>query len=110
MDTEVEPNHVVDKTNYENKLDEAYGFLCLSISKDLLFHITGLKTPKEIWDQLASLFDKKDDLRIYQLENELISLDPGNFETMNDFFNKFKKSMFQLKLCKVEKEDDQLIL
>ena len=29
---------------------------------------------------------------------------------MNDFFTKFKHLVFHLKLCKVEKEDDQLIL
>ena len=49
-------------------------------------------------------------MRVYQLENELISLHPSNFETLNDFFTKFKNIVFQLKLCKVEKEDDQLIL
>ena len=91
-------------------MDEAYGFLCLSISRDLLFHITGLKTPKEIWDQLATLFDKQDDLRIYQLENEIISINPGKFEIMNDFFTKFKHLVLQLKQCEVEKEDDHLIL
>ena len=48
MDTKIEPNHVVDKARYCNKLDVAFGFLCLSISKDLLFHITVLKNPKEI--------------------------------------------------------------
>ena len=64
----------------------------------------------EVWDKLASLFDKQDDLRVYQLENELISLHPSNFETLNDFFTKFKSLVFELKLCKVEKEDDQLIL
>ena len=69
-----------------------------------------MKTPKDIWDQLATLFDKKYDLRIYQLENELISIDPGNFETMNELFTKFKHLVPQLKLCKVEKEDDQFIL
>ena len=46
MDTEIEPNHVVDKAIYSNKLDEAFGFLCLSIYKYLLFHIMRLKTPK----------------------------------------------------------------
>ena len=60
---EVDSDHYVDKAKYWNKMDEAYGFLCLSISKYLLFHIIGLKTPKEIWDQLASLFDKQDELR-----------------------------------------------
>ena len=110
MYTKVEPIHYVDKEKYWNKLDEAYRFLFLSISRDFLFHINGLKTPKEVWDKITSLFNKKYELSIYQLENGIISLHPGKFETLNDFFNKFKKSMFQLKLCKVEKEDDQLIL
>ena len=43
------------------------------------------------------------------MENELISLHPANFKTLNDFFKKFKNLVFQLKLCKVEKEDDQII-
>ena len=90
MDTEEEPTHVIDKVKFLNKKDEAFGFLCLSISKDLLFHLSGLKTPKEIWDQLSSLNGKQDELRVYQLENELMSLKPRNFETLNDFFTKFK--------------------
>ena len=110
MDTEVEPIHYVDKEKYWNKLDEAYRCLCLSISRDVLFHINGLKTPKEVWDNISSLFDKQYDLRIYQLENKMISLHPRNFETLNDFFTKFKHLVFQLKMCKVEKEDDQIII
>ena len=77
-------------------LDEAYEFLCLSISQYIIFHINGLKTPKEVWDKLSSLFDKKDDMRIYQLENKLISLHPTNFETLNDFFTKFKHLGFEV--------------
>ena len=49
-------------------------------------------------------------MRVYQLENELMSLQPGNFETLNDFFTKFKHIVLLLKLCEVKKEDDQLIL
>ena len=69
-----------------------------------------MKTPKEIWNKLASLFDKQDEMRVHQLENELISLHPSNFGTLNEFFTKFKNLRFQLNICKVEKEDDQLIL
>ena len=58
MEAEAEPIHYVEKEKYFNRLDEAYGFVCLSISRDLLFHINGLKTPKQVWDNLASLFDK----------------------------------------------------
>ena len=49
-------------------------------------------------------------MRVHQLENELISLNTSNFETMNEFFTKFKNLIYQLKKCKVEKEDDQIIL
>ena len=62
MNIELEPNAAAEKIKYWNKLDEDYGFLFLSISKDLIFHIFGLMTSKEIWDHLASLFDKQDDL------------------------------------------------
>ena len=48
MDIEIEPNHAVDKARYKNKMDEAFEFLCLLISKDLHFHVTGLKNLKEI--------------------------------------------------------------
>ena len=60
--------------------------------------------------QIETLYGKQDDLRVYQLENELMSLQPSNFETLNDFFTKFKHIVLLLKQCKVEKEDDQLIL
>ena len=62
MNIELEPNAVTEKKKYWNKMDEAYGFLYFSISKDIIFHISGLKTPKDIWDHLATLFDKKYDL------------------------------------------------
>ena len=39
-----------------------------------------------------------------------MSLHPSNFKTLNDFFTKFKHIILLLKQCKVEKEDDQLIL
>ena len=74
MDTEEEPASVTDKAIFLNNKDEAFGFLCLSVSQDLLFHLLGLKTPKEIWYKLETLYGKQDDLRVYQLENELMSL------------------------------------
>ena len=89
-ETEAMPilNH--DKEKYLNRLGEAHGYLFLSVSQDLHFHIQELNTPKEIWDKLASLFDKKDEMRVHQLQNELISLNPSKFETMNEVFTKFK--------------------
>ena len=47
---------------------------------------------------------------VYHLENEFMYLQLGNFETLNDFFTKFKHIVLLLKRCEVKKEDDQLIL
>ena len=82
MGTEVEPNSIVEKANYFNKLDEAYGLLCLSVSRELLFHLDSLTSPKEVWEKLESLFGKNDELRGHQLENELISLIPTHYDTI----------------------------
>ena len=49
MGKEVEPQQLLEKSKYLNKLDEAFGFMCIHISRELLFHIDGLKTPKEVW-------------------------------------------------------------
>ena len=59
MEIEKDPIHYVNKEKYWNRLEESYGCLCLSISQDILFHINGLKTCKEVWDKIASLFDSR---------------------------------------------------
>ena len=74
MDTEPEPGSAIYKSRFLKKKDEAFGFLCLSFSRDLLFHLSGLKTPKEIWDKLETLYGKQDELTVFHLENELMSL------------------------------------
>ena len=69
-----------------------------------------IEDSKGIWDKLETLYGKQDELRVYQIENELTSLQHSNFETLNDFFTRFKHTILLLKQCKVEKADDQLIL
>ena len=46
MDNEDKLGFAIDKSIFLNKKDEAFEFLWLSISQDLLFHLSGLKTPK----------------------------------------------------------------
>ena len=52
MEIEAEPNVAIEKIKWHNKRDEAYGLLCLSISRDLLFHLDGLTSPNEVWENL----------------------------------------------------------
>ena len=100
----------VEKPKYFNRLDEAYGLLCLSISREILFHIDSLTTPNEVWVKLESLFGKTNELRGHQLENKLIILSPAQFDAFQDFFTKFNSLLLRLKKCGIEKKEDQLIL
>ena len=76
------PQQPLEKSKYLNKFNEAFGFMCIHISWELLFHLYGLKTPKELWEKLKSLFGKQDELRGHILENELIELHPNNFKNI----------------------------
>ena len=71
MVTEAEPNAAAEKIKSHNRRDDAYGILCLSISRDLLFHLDGLKSPIEMWEKLVNIFGKIDEMRGHQIENEL---------------------------------------
>ena len=53
MATEVEPNATTEKIKWHNRRDEAYGILCLSISRDLLFHLDGWPSPNEVWEKIV---------------------------------------------------------
>ena len=52
METEANPNAATEKIKWHNRRDEAYRLLCLSISRDLLFHLDGLTSPNEVWEKL----------------------------------------------------------
>ena len=68
MATEVEPNAAVEKIKWHNRRDKAYGLLCLSISRDLLFHLDGLTSPNEVWENISDLFGKTDEMRGHQIK------------------------------------------
>ena len=110
MKTEADPNATTDNIKWKNRRDEAYGLLCLSISKDLLFHLDGLKSPNEAWERLVEIFRKTDEMIGHQIENELISLSPSSFESLQLYFSKFKALVLQLKQCGIEKKEEQLVL
>ena len=83
MAKEAEPNAAAKKIKWHNRRDEAYGLLCLSISRDLVFHLDGLTSPNEVWEKIQNLFGNIDEIRGYQLENELISLSPRSFKSLH---------------------------
>ena len=62
---ENEPNYVVEKVKWHNRLDESYGFLFLSIYPNILFHVYVFTTPKQVWTKLESLFGVQDEIRAH---------------------------------------------
>ena len=84
--------------------------MCLSISRDFLFHLDSLTSPNEVWEKIKYIFGKTDEMRRYQIENELISLSPSSFESLQLYFIKFKALVLQLKQCGIEKKEEQLVL
>ena len=54
MGTETEPKSAVEKSKYFNRLDEAFGMLCLNILRDLLFHVDSLGTSNEVFVSILS--------------------------------------------------------
>ena len=45
MATKAEPNVAAKKIKWHSRRDDSYGLLCLSISRDLLFHPDSLTSP-----------------------------------------------------------------
>ena len=44
---EDESHQSVEQNKFLNRCDEAFRYLCTYISRDLLFHLEGLRTPRE---------------------------------------------------------------
>ena len=62
---DIEPNVVIEKIKWHNyRLEEAYGFIFLSIYIDLLIHLDGLRTPNQVWTKIESLFGVQDKIRV----------------------------------------------
>ena len=97
MATKLEPNASTEKIKWHNRRDETYGILCLSISRDLLFHLDELTSPNEVWENIVDIFGNIDDMRGHEIKNDLISLSPSSFESLQLYFPKFKALVLQLK-------------
>ena len=97
MATKTEPTSAIEKSKYFNRMDEAFDLICMSISLQLLFHVESSTTPNEAWTTLKGLFGKEDEMHGHMLKIGLNSLDPSNFENIQDFFTKFESILLQLK-------------
>ncbi|KAI6695143.1 hypothetical protein NL676_022853 [Syzygium grande] len=61
----------------------------MTIEYELMQHIKSARTPKEAWDNLATLFARSNDAKLQRLENELLSMSQQNM-TVSQYFSKVK--------------------
>ena len=59
MENESETNAVAEKIKWHNWRDEEYGHLCLSISRDLFFHLDSLKSSNEVWENIEDILERQ---------------------------------------------------
>ena len=80
--------------------------LCLIISREFLFHVDNMTTPNELWMNIEYFFGNTNEMRGHQLKNEVIYLSPAHFETIQDFFTKFKSLVLKLKQRGIKKKEE----
>jgi hypothetical protein len=112
MNRETKSTSNTEKYKYLNRMDEAFITICSLISSDLLFHISSCKTPNEACTTMEGIFGKKDDMRGHIFEVEFLTLNPKSFDSLQDFFTKYKDLLLQLKACRIDKskEEKQMVL
>ena len=67
--------------------------LLLILSRTTLYHVSSLKTPKEMFDSLTKLFEGKNINRKMTLRNQLKNVKVQNAETIQSYFTR----VFQIK-------------
>ena len=56
MDTQEDTTTAAEKIKWNNGRDEAYSLLCLSISRDIVFHLDSLTYPNDVWENVEYTF------------------------------------------------------
>lgn len=75
---------------WEEKFDQARGLIGQRVSNSLQVSIDTKDNPVEVWEILASLFNKSNDVSYYYLEKKIHELDPTNFDRVELYLAKFK--------------------
>ena len=85
LGTQTAPDDEENIAKWDNKNDQAHGLIGMSISPYLRFHLEGEDSPIKAWEKLNSVFGIKNEIRAFQIENEVFTLDPSNFPSIEDY-------------------------
>ena len=100
-----------DKEKIKRMLEHTKSLGCLRsfVSLDLMFQIESCTNSHDAWEKLKFLYGITNEVKGYQIENELMSLDPKNFGNIQDYTTKVNDLKAQCKACGIDKKDIQLI-
>ena len=66
--------------NWKTQDQQALGIIRNYVHRDLFFNISNFNESKPAWDRLATLYGKVDEEKGFQIEGDLLLLDPENFD------------------------------
>lgn len=100
------PNKL-NEWNHNNKV--AIGTLRKYVHEELIFHFDNCKVVKEAWDKFASLYTKVDKARGFELNENIMSLDPKEFDTIENYITRAHELRSMVKDCGITIKDEKLI-
>ena len=88
---------------------KALGDIMLGVEDRIFYQMQKYKTSKDVWDALKNLYGKVSEEDVYKIEDELVSLDPKTFDSIQDFIIKVNELRTKLDDCGSPIKDDRLI-
>jgi hypothetical protein len=106
---EKEPIDADKKVKWNNRSDKARGLIEMSISPNLRFHLQEIDNPDEASEKIKSVFGKPNIIRAHQLENQILTLSPNDFSSIEDYLSKFKTFIILCQECDINLEEERCI-
>ena len=88
---------------------KALGDICLGVDHTIMYQSRKSHRSKQAWDTLKNLYDKVFEEDVFKFEDELVSLDPKSFDSIQDFIIKVNELRMKLTNCGNPIKDDKLI-
>ena len=103
------PTDATTLIDWKKQDHQALVFIINCVYRDLFIHISSCMESKPAWDKHATFYGKVDEEKGFQIEDDLLILDPNNFDTIQDFITKANEHRALLKDCGNPMKDEKLI-
>lgn len=101
--TIVKPIEVYSQVDWKIKVNQALGIIRSCVHRYPFFHLFSFKNTKGAWDKCEGLYGE------VEIDDDLLLLDPKNFDTIQDYVKKVNELRAILNDCGNPMKDDILI-